>query len=196
MYMCNIPESSTVDVGQESKTIRPYDVAVSILVPIGEYFQIQDDFLDFVASPEMLGKIDTDIVDNKCSWCINIALELCTLNQRLVLDRNYGRKGDIEAGADEDNKAEGKEVGGLCEKRVKVYEAVGLRKFYADHEERVYKQLNELIDSIPEGGVIVDDGGQRVDVGLRKQVFRSILDKIHGGKQVEPMIILDTHIIA
>ena len=186
MYMCNIPESYTVDVGQESKTIRPYDVALSILIPIGEYFQIQDDFLDFAASPEVLGKIGTDIVDNKCSWCINIALELCTAEQRLVLDRNYGRKGDIEAGAegaDEDNKAEGEEVGGLCEKRVKeVYEAIGLRKFYAEYEEKVYKQLNELIDTIPEGGVIVDDSGQRVEAhnGLKKQVFRSILDKIHG----------------
>jgi len=183
MHMCNIPESYTVKLNQESKTIRPYDIALSILIPIGEYFQIQDDFLDFAAPPEALGKIGTDIVDNKCSWCINIVLELCTPEQRLVLDRNYGRRGDIEAGADEGKKVEGKEVGGMCEQRVKeVYEAVGLRKVYADYEERVYKQLNELIDTIPKGGVIVEDSGQRVEAhsGLRKEVFRSILDKIHG----------------
>ena len=139
MYMCNIPESYTIKLGQESKTIHPYDIALSILIPIGEYFQIQDDFLDFAAPPEVLGKIGTDIVDNKCSWCINVALELCTPEQRRILERNYGRKGDIEADAEgaDDDKAENQEVGGLCEKRVKeVYEAVGLRKVYADYEDK------------------------------------------------------------
>ena len=187
MYMCNIPESYTVKLNEESKTIRPYDIALSILIPTGEYFQIQDDFLDFSATPEVLGKIGTDIVDNKCSWCINTVLSLCTPEQRLVLDRNYGRKGDIEAGAkgaDEDKKAEGQEAaGGLCEKRVKeVFEAVGLRKVYSDYEEGVYKQLNELIDLIPEDGVIVDEKGQKVEShdGLKKQVFKTFLDKIYG----------------
>ncbi|SJL08059.1 uncharacterized protein ARMOST_11418 [Armillaria ostoyae] len=32
--------------------------------PFGEYFQIQDDFLDFSGTPEQIG---TDILDNKCS---------------------------------------------------------------------------------------------------------------------------------
>ncbi|KAK0430380.1 Polyprenyl synthetase-domain-containing protein [Armillaria borealis] len=36
----------------------------SILIPLGEYFQIQDDFLDFSGTPEQIG---TDILDNKCS---------------------------------------------------------------------------------------------------------------------------------
>jgi len=186
MFMCNIPESYTVDLGQESATIHPYDIALSILIPIGEYFQIQDDFLDFAAAPEVLGKIGTDIVDNKCSWCINVALELCTPEQRRILERNYGRKGDVEAGAEsagDDKTAESEEVGGLCEKRVKeVYEAVGLRKVYADYEESVYRQLNALIDTIPEDGVVLDGSGQRVEAhtGLRKQVFKTFLDKIYG----------------
>jgi len=134
----------------------------------------------------MLGKIGTDIVDNKCSWCINVALELCTPEQRRILERNYGRKGNIEAGVyGADEKAESEEeVGGLCEKRVKeVYEAVGLRKVYEDYEERVYKQLNELIDTIPEDEVVLDGSGQRVEAhtGLKKQVFRIfLLDKIYG----------------
>ncbi|KAF8066821.1 isoprenoid synthase domain-containing protein [Lyophyllum atratum] len=187
MHMCNIPESYTVQASEGSKTLRPYDLALSILIPLGEYFQVQDDFLDFAATPEILGKIGTDIVDNKCSWCVNTVMGLCTPEQRLILDRNYGRKGDIEAGAegaDTDKKAHGQEgeAGGLCEKRVKeLYEAVGLRKVYAEYEAGMYKRLNELIDSIPEDGVIVDGKGQKVDShqGMKRQVFKSFLEKIY-----------------
>ena len=34
-----------------------YTHAKSILLPLSEYFQIQDDFLDYSATPEVLGKI-------------------------------------------------------------------------------------------------------------------------------------------
>ncbi|KAI9462124.1 hypothetical protein HD554DRAFT_2176097 [Boletus coccyginus] len=37
-----VPESYVVG----GQTVRPYELALSILLPIGEYFQIQDDFLD------------------------------------------------------------------------------------------------------------------------------------------------------
>lgn len=39
-----------------------YKLALSILVPMGEYFQVQDDVLDAFAPPEVLGKIGTDIL--------------------------------------------------------------------------------------------------------------------------------------
>ncbi|KAG6833026.1 hypothetical protein H0H87_012285 [Tephrocybe sp. NHM501043] len=187
MLMCNIPETYSVQLPQSTTTLKPYDLALSILIPLGEYFQVQDDFLDFSATPEVLGKIGTDIVDNKCSWCVNTVMGLCTPEQRLVLDRNYGRKGDLEAGAegaDTEQKAHGQdgEAGGLCEKRVKeLYEAVGLRKVYAEYEAGVYKRLNELIDSIPEEGVIVDEHGQKAEhQGMKREVFRSFLEKIYG----------------
>ncbi|EAQ86480.1 farnesyl pyrophosphate synthetase [Chaetomium globosum CBS 148.51] len=41
--------------------------AEDILIPLGEYFQIQDDYLDNFGLPEHIGKIGTDIMDNKCS---------------------------------------------------------------------------------------------------------------------------------
>ncbi|KAF4991121.1 hypothetical protein F66182_16580, partial [Fusarium sp. NRRL 66182] len=63
-----------------------------ILIPLGEYFQIQDDYLDAFGSPETIGKIGTDIQDNKCSWLVNQALTMVTPEQRKLLDEAYGRK--------------------------------------------------------------------------------------------------------
>ena len=69
-----------------------YKITLAILVPLCEYFQIQDDYLDYAGTPEQIGKIGTDIVDNKCSWCINTALVLANPTRRAVLDAKYGRK--------------------------------------------------------------------------------------------------------
>lgn len=68
------------------KTPSSYETALKILLPLGEYFQAQDDYLDCYGNPETIGKIGTDILDNKCSWNINVALGKATAAQRAVLD--------------------------------------------------------------------------------------------------------------
>jgi farnesyl diphosphate synthase len=93
MHVAGVPASYTLD----EKTVEPYKVAFSILLPLGEYFQIQHDFLDFSAPPELLGKIGTGIVDNRHSWCINTALKLATPKQRTVLYENCGKDTAVEA---------------------------------------------------------------------------------------------------
>ena len=105
----------------------------------------------------MLGKIGTDIVDNKCSWCVNTALALASPAQRAVLDAHYGRK-DAEA-----------------EKRVKaLYEEMGIRKKYEEYEEGAYKRIMGLIETIPEAPAA--PAGQVV---LKREVFKAFLDKIY-----------------
>ena len=156
MLVAGIPESYAVPGSsseeKETTVVRPYDVAKAILLPLGEYFQIQDDFLDFSGTPEQIGKIGTDIIDNKCSWVINTALRLSTPAQRAILDANYGVK-DAEK-----------------EKRVKgVFEEVGVKEVYREYEERVVRELEGMIQGIVE-----------VPGGLRREVFRAFLGKIYG----------------
>ncbi|KAH9811304.1 farnesyl diphosphate synthase [Melampsora americana] len=93
----NVWDDSPTDPGQikyhesQSKT-DSYRQAMEILLPLGVYLQIQDDYLDCFGGPNVIGKVGTDIVDNKCSWNINTALKHCTADQRKVMDENYGRK--------------------------------------------------------------------------------------------------------
>lgn len=176
LHLCGVPESY-VDQSTGS-SVKPYEVAKSILIPLGEYFQIQDDFLDFSGTPAQIGKVGTDIVDNKCSWVINTALALASPEQRKVLDENYGVKpSEAEKAKARELSAgqNGEEQGylGEAEKRVKaVFEEIGIRQKYAAYEESVYKQLMAKIDAIPEGA----PGQQGV---LKKDVFILFLNKIY-----------------
>ena len=124
--------------------------AEDILIPMGEYFQVQDDYLDNFADPSVLGKIGTDIQDNKCSWLVNTALKACNAEQRQVLEENYGQK-DAE-----------------CEKRVKVvFEELELERRYREYEEKRVGELRERIAAVDEGE------------GLRRAVFEEFLRKIY-----------------
>ncbi|KAJ9640096.1 Farnesyl pyrophosphate synthetase [Coniosporium tulheliwenetii] len=124
--------------------------AKDILIPMGEYFQVQDDYLDNFADPETLGKIGTDIQDNKCSWLINQALKRASAEQRKVLDENYGRK-DKE-----------------CEAKVKaVFSDLKLDQVYREYEEERVGEIRKMISQVDESE------------GLKKEVFEEFLRKIY-----------------
>jgi len=124
--------------------------AHDILIPLGEYFQIQDDYLDAFGDPSVIGKIGTDIKDNKCGWLINQALLICTPEQRKILDANYGQKDDAKEAVVK-----------------KLYTELQLEQRYRDYEEKRVTELREMITMVDEGQ------------GLKKEVFESFLAKIY-----------------
>ncbi|RKF71810.1 Farnesyl pyrophosphate synthase [Golovinomyces cichoracearum] len=124
--------------------------AEDILIPLGEYFQIQDDFLDNFGLPEHIGKIGTDIMDNKCSWLVNQALSICSPEQRKVLEENYGRK------------EKSKEM-----KVKELYNELKLDQIFREYEEKRVGEIRKMISEVDESE------------GLKKTVFESFLSKIY-----------------
>ncbi|KAL9111508.1 MAG: hypothetical protein Q9227_003995 [Pyrenula ochraceoflavens] len=123
--------------------------AHDILIPMGEYFQIQDDYLDAYGDPAVIGKIGTDIQDNKCSWLINQALQRCSPDQRKTLESTYGQK-------DKEKEAQVREI----------YYQLGLDKLYMEYEEKRVGEIKKMIAAVDESQ------------GLKKEVFQCYLDKI------------------
>lgn len=124
--------------------------AHDILIPLGTYFQVQDDYLDAYGDPSVIGKIGTDIKDNKCGWLINQALQIVTPEQRQLLDENYGQKDD--------------------EKEAKVkqlYVDLQLEQRYQAYEEKAVGEIREMVASVDESE------------GLTKEIFESFLGKIY-----------------
>ncbi|XP_042538082.1 farnesyl pyrophosphate synthase isoform X2 [Dipodomys spectabilis] len=102
--------------------------AKKILLEMGEFFQIQDDYLDAFGDPSVTGKIGTDIQDNKCSWLVVQCLQRGTPEQRQILQENYGQK-------------DAKKVA-----QVKaLYEQLDLPAVFLQYEEDSYSRLMSLI---------------------------------------------------
>lgn len=110
-----------------------YNKAREVLCIMGEYFQIQDDYLDCYGTPEQIGKIGTDIQDNKCGWLVVHALTLVTPAQRAVLEENYGRH-------DEDKVNIIK----------KLYLDLNMEAEYHKYEEASYIKINQILDETKE----------------------------------------------
>ncbi|CCE63424.1 hypothetical protein TPHA_0E03340 [Tetrapisispora phaffii CBS 4417] len=138
MYMAGITDAKDLKQAQD------------VLIPLGEYFQIQDDYLDCFGTPEQIGKIGTDIQDNKCSWIINKALELATPEQRKVLDENYGRKDSV--------------MEARCKK---IFVDMKLDEHYHEYEEKVATELKAKIAKIDESR------------GFKGEVLTAFLNKVY-----------------
>ena len=107
-----------------------FESCKEICIEMGTYFQAQDDYLDCFGDPEVIGKIGTDIEDNKCGWLICKGLEKMTDAQKQIIQENYGKK-DAE-----------------CVAKIKaVYREINVEQDFKDYENDSYKKLQGLIDS-------------------------------------------------
>jgi len=105
-----------------------------VLMKLGEYFQIQDDYLDCYGDPKVIGKIGRDIEDGKCSWLVVQALKIVNDEQRKTLELNYGK--------------ESKE----CVNAIKeLYNQLELKSMYEKYERESYESLCTMINAHPNG---------------------------------------------
>ncbi|XP_046860084.1 farnesyl pyrophosphate synthase-like isoform X2 [Xenia sp. Carnegie-2017] len=120
LYMHNITDAKVHDISKE------------ILLEMGEFFQIQDDYLDCYGDPAITGKVGTDIEETKCSWLLVQALQKVDEPQRKVLEENYGVN-DPAAVA----------------KVKEIYSKLDLKSIYKKYEEVSYQKLMKLIEDVP-----------------------------------------------
>ncbi|KAL8046258.1 hypothetical protein ABFX02_08G166000 [Erythranthe guttata] len=103
-----------------------------VLIEMGTYFQVQDDYLDCFGDPEVIGKIGTDIEDFKCSWLVVKALELCNEDQKLTLYENYGKEDPAAVAKVKD-----------------LYKALKLQDVYLEYESTSYEKITNSIEAHP-----------------------------------------------
>ncbi|CAH2078805.1 unnamed protein product [Thlaspi arvense] len=102
----------------------------NVLVDMGIYFQVQDDYLDCFAEPETLGKIGTYIEDFKCSWLVVKALERCSEEQTKILYENYGKS----------------EPSNIAKVKA-LYKELDLESAFMKYEKESYEKLTKLIEA-------------------------------------------------
>nr|AXQ71069.1 farnesyl pyrophosphate synthase [Fritillaria cirrhosa] len=118
------------------ENLANFVAAKEILIEMGTYFQVQDDYLDCFGDPEVIGKIGTDIEDFKCSWLIVQALERANEGQMKVLYESYGKSDPTSVA------------------KVKaVYGDLNLQAVFAEYEGASYVQLISSIEAQPSKAV-------------------------------------------
>lgn len=108
-----------------------HDLAERICCMMGEYFQVQDDYLDCYGTEEVIGKVGTDIQDNKCSWLVVQALARATPAQKTILQENYGKWDDAKVA------------------KVKaLYKEMELEALFKNYEEDSFVEIQEELKKV------------------------------------------------
>eukprot|EP00753_Platysulcus_tardus_P013192 PLAT3638.1.p1 GENE.PLAT3638.1~~PLAT3638.1.p1 ORF type:complete len:369 (-),score=213.05 PLAT3638.1:88-1194(-) len=109
-----------------------FATARRICLIIGEYFQVQDDYLDCFGDPAVIGKIGTDIEDAKCGWLIVQALGLANAEQRALLEAHYGKKDEADVAVIK-----------------RVYNDLNLVSVFEAYEADTYASIMAELDQLP-----------------------------------------------
>ncbi|XP_064113250.1 farnesyl pyrophosphate synthase-like [Macrobrachium nipponense] len=101
---------------------------------MGQFFQVQDDYLDCFGDPSVTGKVGTDIEEGKCTWLSVVALQRASPSQRAVMEEHYGR-------SDPDSIAKVKDL----------YKELGLPATYRAYEDSTSSMIRIHIQQISRG---------------------------------------------
>ncbi len=130
-YTMVLPIVSAMVMAEKHRDEETVQQVVDLLLDIGHYFQVQDDYLDCFGDEGITGKIGTDIQDNKCSWLFVQAAKLCNSEELKCLQQNYG--------FDDQKKIN----------RVKLlYTDLNLIQIYEEFQEEAYTTITGKIEAL------------------------------------------------
>jgi len=128
-YSFYLPVAAALALNRQKDETLTLDITLAM----GEYFQIQDDYLDCYGDPAHIGKIGTDIEDCKCSWLAVTFLKLANAQQQATFLENYGKKDPSKVAVVKS-----------------LYKEVNLEKIFADYEEESKVIISAKIQEIKE----------------------------------------------
>ncbi|KAG5899526.1 hypothetical protein JTB14_008213 [Gonioctena quinquepunctata] len=108
--------------------------AKTILLELGQFYQIQKDFLNCFGDDEITWKLGSHVNEGKCSWLAVVALQRVNPAQRKIMEEHYGKPGREAVDAIKN-----------------LYIDLGLPATYASYEEETYKFINTHIQQISKG---------------------------------------------
>ncbi|XP_069668791.1 farnesyl pyrophosphate synthase-like [Periplaneta americana] len=117
-----------------TRDVETHRQAKTILMEMGQFYQVLADYLNCYGEPELTGRVGTDIEDGKCTWLAVVALQRASESQRQILQECYGSKHPEKAA-----------------KVKELYNALGLPSTYKIYEEQTYGLLCTQIQQITRG---------------------------------------------
>ncbi|XP_044745337.1 uncharacterized protein LOC123307184 [Coccinella septempunctata] len=108
--------------------------AKTILLEMGHFYQVQDDFLDCFGDVSLTGKPSRYIQEGRCTWLAVVALQRASPSQKELLEECYGKSDPS------------------CVEAVKtLYRQLGLPCTYTVFEESSYNLINTHIHQLTKG---------------------------------------------
>lgn len=129
-YSFYLPVVAALLLHDRKKNEEAFREARDILLPMGQFFQVQDDFLDCYGAPEVIGKVGRDIEEAKCGWLVVEAIKRADKAQMEVLKQNYGQEEPAKVA-----------------KVKEVYKQIDMEKVYKQYEEESYQKLVSQIQN-------------------------------------------------
>lgn len=126
-------------------------ITQDILIPLGKFYQFQNDSLDIFGEVSRTGKLGADIQENKCSWVAIEAWEMCDESDKRTISENDGQP-DQEA----------------ARKVQKIFSSLPLMSIYKMEERELFEGLRKRIEGIDEND------------GLNRAIFDTLLSCVQG----------------